>query len=78
VQVVPAAQRLVRRARLTPWRVELILEQTAAIRDELGRFREETDASAQVLADTIALLNRSLDDLAERLAAVEGHLGSAS
>jgi len=53
------------------------LEQTAAIRDELGRFREETDASAQVLADTIALLNRSLDDLAERLAAVEGHLGSA-
>ncbi len=78
MQVLPAAQSLVRRARLTPWRVEVILEQTAAIREELRRLREETDASAQVLADSLALLNRSVDDLAERVALVEGRLGSPS
>lgn len=56
----------------------MILEQTGAIREELRRLREETDASAQVLADSLALLNRSVDDLAERVALVEGRLGSPS
>ncbi len=54
------------------------MEQTAAIREELRRFREETDASAQVLSDAITLLNRSLDDLAERLTLVESRPGSPS
>lgn len=77
MSVLPGALRLIYRARLTPWRVEQILEETAGLRETLGRLRAEMDTSSQVLGDTLALLTRSVDDLAGRIASLEDRLGAS-
>lgn len=77
MSVLPGAQRLIQRARLAPWRVERILEETSDLREDLGRLRSDMETSSQVLGDTLALLTRSLDELAERIASLEDRLGSS-
>ena len=77
MSVLPGALRLIYRARLTPWRVEQILEEPAGLRETLGRLRAEMDTSSQVLGDTLALLTRSVDDLAGRIASLEDRLGAS-
>lgn len=78
MSVLLGVQRLIQRARLAPWRVERILEETAGLREDISRLRSDLDAANQVMGDSLALLTRSVDELAERIASFEAHLGSAA
>ncbi len=77
MSALAGAQRLVQRARLAPWRVERILEETAALRDDVERLRVEVDTSGQVLGDTLMALTRSLDEVVERIAVIEGRIAGS-
>ncbi len=77
MSALAGAQRLVQRARLAPWRVERILEETAALHDDIERLRVEVDTSGQVLGDALMTLTRSLDEVLERIAAIEDRVAGS-
>ncbi len=77
MSALAGAQRLVQRARLAPWRVERILEETAALRDDVGRLSVEVDTGGQVLGDSLMEITRALDELAERIAAIEDRIAGS-
>ena len=77
MSALAGAQRLVQRARLTPWRVERILDETAALRDDVGRLRVEVDTAGQVLGDSLMEITRALDEFTERIAANEDRIAGS-